>query len=91
MVATAGLERPRRLPSTVYSLERSFATAATNYHLPRTTYHLVVPDFQLVSDFKPTGDQPQAIDKLARDLRLGQPNQTLLGVTGSGRASPARR
>jgi hypothetical protein len=43
-------------------------------------------DFQLVSDFQPTGDQPQAIDKLTRDLRLGLPHQTLLGVTGSGKS-----
>src|SRR5919202_1946186 len=42
-------------------------------------------DFQLVSDFRPTGDQPQAIDQLVYGLRRGYHHQTLLGVTGSGK------
>ncbi len=42
-------------------------------------------DFQLVSDFKMTGDQPQAVDKLADGLAKGYKKQTLLGVTGSGK------
>ena len=41
--------------------------------------------FQLVSNFKPTGDQPQAIKKLAENLTSGAKNQVLLGVTGSGK------
>lgn len=41
--------------------------------------------FEIVSPFKPTGDQPQAIDKLLRNLEKGLPHQTLLGVTGSGK------
>ncbi len=41
--------------------------------------------FKLVSKFKPTGDQPQAIDKLTRNLKAGVKNQVLLGVTGSGK------
>ena len=41
--------------------------------------------FQLVSDFKPTGDQPQAIDKLASGVEKGFREQVLLGVTGSGK------
>jgi len=41
--------------------------------------------FEIVSDYKPTGDQPQAIDKLSRGLNNGIPHQTLLGVTGSGK------
>ena len=40
--------------------------------------------FELVSPYKPTGDQPQAIDKLVAGLRAGYSGQTLLGVTGSG-------
>lgn len=44
-----------------------------------------MPDFELVSPFKPTGDQPQAIDALLEGLYLGYPKQTLLGVTGSGK------
>jgi len=41
--------------------------------------------FQVVSDYSPTGDQPQAIDKLAKGIRSGEKYQTLLGVTGSGK------
>ena len=44
-----------------------------------------MPQFQLVSDFRPTGDQPEAIDKLVDGLRRGHKHQTLLGVTGSGK------
>jgi excinuclease ABC subunit B len=42
-------------------------------------------DFQLVSPFLPAGDQPQAIERLVERLRAGKGNQTLLGVTGSGK------
>lgn len=42
-------------------------------------------NFKLVSDYKPTGDQPQAIQKLARGIEKGKQHQTLLGVTGSGK------
>ncbi|MBP7173471.1 MAG: excinuclease ABC subunit UvrB [Cloacibacterium sp.] len=41
--------------------------------------------FQLQSDYQPTGDQPQAIKKLAEGLHTGEKYQTLLGVTGSGK------
>jgi excinuclease ABC subunit B len=44
-----------------------------------------VPDFRLVAPFEPTGDQPQAIDKLVDGLSRGLRHQTLLGVTGSGK------
>ena len=44
-----------------------------------------MPDFKLVSDFRPTGDQPQAIDALVAGLERGDRAQTLLGVTGSGK------
>ena len=42
-------------------------------------------DFQLKSKFKPTGDQPDAIKKLADNLKSGIKDQVLLGVTGSGK------
>ncbi|HDQ44365.1 MAG TPA: excinuclease ABC subunit UvrB [bacterium] len=42
-------------------------------------------DFQLVSDFIPKGDQPEAIRSLVEGLRAGRRHQTLLGVTGSGK------
>ncbi len=41
--------------------------------------------FQVVSEYKPTGDQPQAIEKLAAGILNGEKYQTLLGVTGSGK------
>jgi excinuclease ABC subunit B len=41
--------------------------------------------FKLVSDFKPTGDQPEAIEKLVEGIKKGYKFQTLLGVTGSGK------
>ena len=42
-------------------------------------------DFQIVSKYKPSGDQPQAIDKLVKGINNGDRFQTLLGVTGSGK------
>ena len=41
--------------------------------------------FKIHSDYKPTGDQPQAIDKLAEGIKKGYKHQNLLGVTGSGK------
>ena len=41
--------------------------------------------FELVSEYKPAGDQPEAIQKLAQGVKLGFEEQTLLGVTGSGK------
>jgi len=42
-------------------------------------------DFKLKANFKPTGDQPEAIEALARSISAGNRYQTLLGVTGSGK------
>lgn len=42
-------------------------------------------DFKITSEFTPTGDQPQAIEELDTGIRRGDPYQTLLGVTGSGK------
>ena len=42
-------------------------------------------DFQLVSDFKPTGDQPKAIQEIVSQFKDGDPYITLQGVTGSGK------
>lgn len=44
-----------------------------------------MPDFKIVSDFALTGDQPQAVEKLSEGLAQGLTDQTLLGVTGSGK------
>jgi excinuclease ABC subunit B len=42
-------------------------------------------DFELVSDFQPTGDQPEAIEQLVKGINDGDMSQVLLGVTGSGK------
>ena len=44
-----------------------------------------MPPFRIISDFRPTGDQPQAVDRLVEGLERGYKHQTLLGVTGSGK------
>src|SRR5450432_846867 len=44
-----------------------------------------MPEFEVVSPFKPEGDQPQAIDKLVAGIQSGSRFQTLMGVTGSGK------
>jgi len=44
-----------------------------------------MPNFKLISDYAPKGDQPQAIEKIAKNLVDGVPHQVLLGVTGSGK------
>lgn len=42
-------------------------------------------EFELISKYKPSGDQPQAIDELSNGIQSGEKHQTLLGVTGSGK------
>jgi len=44
-----------------------------------------VPEFKAVSDFQPTGDQPEAIDQLVAGIQEGVVHQTLLGATGTGK------
>ncbi|HXJ67105.1 MAG TPA: excinuclease ABC subunit UvrB [Actinomycetota bacterium] len=44
-----------------------------------------MPEFKVVADFEPTGDQPEAIDRLAEGVQRGDDYQTLLGITGSGK------
>jgi len=44
-----------------------------------------MPQFKIISDFKLTGDQPQAVDELVEGVNKGYKQQTLLGVTGSGK------
>ena len=67
-----------------------FSHILSLYHwfIPKTppliTY-LCTMDFQLVSEFEPTGDQPQAIKQLIEGINDGVTDQTLLGVTGSGK------
>ena len=47
----------------------------------------LVPEFKVVSDFAPAGDQPQAIAALAEGIKRGDRFQTLLGITGSGKSA----
>ena len=42
-------------------------------------------DFKLESPYQPSGDQPQAIEKLVASIQKGNRYQTLIGVTGSGK------
>ena len=44
-----------------------------------------MPEFRVVSEYQPSGDQPEAIDTLASGLENGLEEQVLLGVTGSGK------
>lgn len=44
-----------------------------------------MPEFKLVADYKPAGDQPKAIDELVAGVEEGRRAQVLLGVTGSGK------
>ncbi len=46
-----------------------------------------MPEFKVVSDFVPAGDQPKAIEQLAEGIRRGDRFQTLLGITGSGKSA----
>src|SRR4051812_30125908 len=46
-----------------------------------------MPEFRVVSEFSPTGDQPQAIERLTEGVRAQKRFQTLLGVTGSGKTA----
>jgi excinuclease ABC subunit B len=46
-----------------------------------------VPEFKVVSDFAPAGDQPKAVEGLADGIRRGDRYQTLLGITGSGKSA----
>ena len=46
--------------------------------------------FELVTEFEPSGDQPQAIDELSRGVEEGLSHQVLLWVTGSGKTCPSR-
>jgi excinuclease ABC subunit B len=50
-----------------------------------------MPEFQVVSDFRPMGDQPQAIEKLVEGIKKGYKHQTLLGATGTGKTFVAAK
>ncbi len=56
-----------------------------NTHLKRKKRTADMPEFKVYSDFEPMGDQPQAIETIARGIMDGKRSQTLMGVTGSGK------
>ena len=62
-------------------MDRNFKLRSSNYHIQKPGG----TDFNITSDFTPTGDQPQAIRELSVGLERGDKFQTLLGVTGSGK------
>ena len=49
------------------------------------TYNRFVPPFRITADFKPAGDQPEAITQLTEGVQAGEPHLTLLGATGTGK------
>ena len=55
------------------------------YMFAATLTDIAMTDFQLISDYQPTGDQPEAIRQLTEGVLRGTKAQTLLGVTGSGK------
>src|SRR5579875_3135934 len=54
---------------------------------PTTDLERKVAPFQVVSDYRPSGDQPQAIDELERRVRAGEQDVVLLGATGTGKSA----
>jgi excinuclease ABC subunit B len=46
-----------------------------------------VPEFRVVTDYRPRGDQPRAVDEIAAGIQRGERCQTLLGITGSGKTA----
>src|SRR5579875_3482932 len=56
---------------------------------PTTDLERKVAPFQVVSDYKPSGDQPEAIAELERRIRAGEQDVVLLGATGTGKSATA--
>ena len=73
--------RPPRYPSRVTQTQ-SFVGPAGRKIEPR-----MIRPFEVVSDFVPAGDQPQAIELLSEGMHRGERFQTLLGITGSGKSA----
>ena len=63
----------------------AFSGIVNTYQERMFGLEICMDHFELVSDFTPQGDQPQAIEKLADGVKRGEKFQTLLGVTGSGK------
>ena len=69
-----------------FSLRMNFLRVADIERIKKVTKERFTMDhFELVSEYKPTGDQPQAIADLVKGFQEGNQFETLLGVTGSGK------
>ena len=66
---------------------RRIAAAPSGSAVTPARYHRHVPAFEVVSPFRPAGDQPEAIAGLVAGLERGDRYQTLLGITGSGKTA----
>ncbi len=66
---------------------RVLGASSGHLSVTRARYARAVPEFTMVSEFQPAGDQPKAIAELAEGLDTGQRFQTLLGITGSGKSA----
>ena len=60
---------------------------STTFERPSTNIARTENPFKVVSDFEPSGDQPAAIDELARRVTAGEQNTVLLGATGTGKSA----
>ena len=60
-------------------------SSGRSQYILEAAFSLLYMQFQLVSKFQPTGDQPQAIERLTKGIQDGVKDQVLLGVTGSGK------
>src|SRR5438132_887113 len=78
--AAQAVSRPARMQAIVWRMGTSGEGA-----IRRRLLHSPGMAFKLVSDYKPQGDQPRAIEELVAGVRRGDRHQTLLGVTGSGK------
>ena len=84
--ATPGRAWPAGAAGAVDAGARSDRTSVRSWRA--AVYHLPpMPDFKFVAPFQPTGDQPQAIDRLVDGLERGVRHQTLLGATGTGKTA----
>lgn len=71
--------------NTCIRLRMNFLRVADIERIKSHKREVIMDHFELVSEYKPTGDQPQAIEKLVKGFKEGNQCETLLGVTGSGK------
>jgi len=85
-VATRPSTEPRDSRLTWRSLPRQFNPCSSVVPIPRARIHAMSSrPFEIVSEYKPTGDQPQAIAQLTDAVKAGKRHSVLLGATGTGK------